>query len=413
MRNPILTSKFAASCFCLCLTSALLAPFSWNHAASAQEINLFAVGDWGAKEDPKNADAKNQMEVITAMKDYIGRQTAGFQLSAVLLLGDNYYDDAQLSNYDLSHLDKVFEQRFTPENSGIMKPILFYIVLGNHDYERGDNSKQDLDKTRMELFYAKANSRFKFPPAEKWNPSGEAHALLPDTWYSVDFLGLQPDGTRSTEPLLTVIALDSNYDHLRTKSQTQDTWLDNQLSSLSSGKRRWVMCVAHSPAFTNGCHQSDPMSVRRHWLTTLNAHNVDFYLSGHNHDMEHLEISGSELAKLDSEFQDNEKAWSKFELRGGKWLKPTFLVAGGGGGEHTYPLRSGRYGPFSRRLFGFVHLKFTSAQATVTFICFESGKKAKDSFIADQFTRMMGGSVDLEKATKRTQGEIGNCGHMH
>ena len=113
-------------------------------------IELFALGDWGAP--PEMEDSldvhrvrKLQEQVARAMSEASAKLTAdGTPLSAVLALGDNFYgrldgpDDARFKN----RLEELYPQESLR--------VPFYFVLGNHDYMTPGSDK--LQRESVPLF---------------------------------------------------------------------------------------------------------------------------------------------------------------------------------------------------------------------------------------------------------------------
>lgn len=256
---------------------------------AADEVNLLAFGDWGA-------DTPAQATVAAAMAGYIERNHV--KLDAVLALGDNFYVDLRDAND--WHWKKLFEQMYDPRR--LAAP--FYAVLGNHDYES--------HKAPIELDYAKQYPRSRFK--------------LPARWYRVDL------------PPVTLIALDSNHDELSKGQWAAETrWLEAELSKPQT--TRWTICFAHHPLFSNSQHGDDEQ-LQRDWGPSFKQHHVDFYLCGHDHCLEHLQLPG--------------------------W--PTSFVVSGGGGKDLYEIKRHDRGSFARSEHGFVHLQFTAETARVRFL---------------------------------------------
>lgn len=285
---------------------------------SSERVELIAMGDWGE-------DTAAEREVATAMSKYVQAEAA--PLTNVLLCGDNFY--FKLSGPDDPHWQTLFEQMYDPKTLGVP----FYACLGNHDYD-GDN-------LRIELTYARTHpgSRFK----------------LAAEWYRVD---LPKD-----KPMVTVILLDSNKDNLsELQWNRQVQWLDHELAG---PRARWTICVAHHPLFSNGFFWGNG-PLQHDWGTLFQKYKVDFYLCGHEHDIEHLEIP--------------------------KWF--TSFVIDGGGGAHTHPLSRDDRG-FSRQAFGFVNFELTPDKATVRFI-------GTDDQPMHIFERTKAGDVKILQTTPNT-----------
>jgi tartrate-resistant acid phosphatase type 5 len=260
--------------------------------AAGRQVNILAIGDWGA-------ETKAETEVARGMKNYIDGH--GFNPDSVLLLGDNFYMTLSGGVEDARWL-KMFEQRY--DSNFLSAP--FYAVLGNHDYST--------NSARVELEYPKArpNSRFK----------------MPGRWYRAD---LPPE-----HPIVTLIALDSNADWLGRRRWVEQTrWLESQLA----GQRApWTIGFAHHPLFSDSAH-GDDRKLQKDWGPLFRKYHVDFYLAGHDHCLEYLEIPG----------------WS------------TSFVVSGAGGQRLYPIERHR-AKFARSSYGFVRLEFSTGTARVSFV---------------------------------------------
>jgi hypothetical protein len=249
------------------------------------------MGDWGE-------DTAAQRQVAAAMAGYAKADPN--PLNSLLLLGDNFY--FQLTGVNDPRWQTVFEQVYDPKS--LAAP--FYACLGNHDYD-GNN-------LAIEMTYARQHpeSRFK----------------LPAEWYRID---LPRD-----KPMVTVLMLDSNKENLtELQWNRQKEWLN---AELARPRATWTICCAHHPLFSNGFFWGNGI-LQTDWGTLFQKYHVDFYLCGHEHDMEHLEIPG----------------WTT-----------SFLIAGGGG-AHSHPLSRDDRG-FSRQAYGFVSFDFTPDSAVVHYI---------------------------------------------
>ncbi|MCX5685173.1 MAG: metallophosphoesterase [Planctomycetota bacterium] len=257
--------------------------------AALAQVDLLAVGDWEYRDG-------NPPTTARAMADYAA--ALGRPLQAALLLGDSFH--LHLEQGKEPQLGTIFEATYDPKRLNFP----FYAIRGNHDCES--------DNTRIEMAYSSEH------PDSRWK--------MPARWYRVDL--------PAKEPVVTILMLDSNKSEMPAKDwQAEQQWMETELAK---PRGAWTLCAAHHPLFSNGTH-GDSATLQREWGPILKKYRVDFYLNGHDHDLEHLEIDG--------------------------W--PTsFLVLGGGGGR----LRAdadGKHGPFSRSSFGFAHLALDRRQATV------------------------------------------------
>jgi tartrate-resistant acid phosphatase type 5 len=296
------------------------APVPATRAASAssapsRRMDFLAMGDWGE-------DTAAQRQVAGAMARYI--KTDKERFTTLLLLGDNFY--FKLTGINDPRWQSVFEQVYDPKSLAMP----FYACLGNHDYD-GDNMSIELGYSRRH-----PESRFK----------------LPAEWYRVD---LPRD-----KPLVTVIMLDSNKDNISdVQWNRQIEWLKHELAG---PRAAWTICCAHHPLFSNGFFWGNGI-LQKDWGTLFQKYHVDFYLCGHEHNLEHLEIPG----------------WTT-----------SFMIAGGGG-AHAHPLARDDRG-FSREAFGFVHFELTPDKAIVRYL-------GTDDKPMHEFSRNKAGQVRILETT--------------
>ncbi len=232
------------------------------------------------------------------MAAYVEKEKTPFD--GLLSAGDNFY--VPLNGVD----DPVWQDLFEKMYDARRLNFPFYISLGNHDYSQ--------KKYLWELAYAKQH------PESRWK--------LPSRWYRLDL--------PAKEPLVTVIMLDSDHDFM-----PKEDWLDEKKfleDELAKPRAAWTICCAHHPLFSNGAAANNGI-LQADWGTLFKKYNVDIYLAGHDHNLQHLEIPG--------------------------W--PTTFILSGGGGAHAAPLLRDNRG-FSRVLYGFTHLDFTPEQVTVRYI---------------------------------------------
>ena len=278
------------------------------------------MGDWG-----ENTQAERQ--VAQAMAHYVAADENSVNFKAVLLCGDNFY--FKLTGVNDPRWNTLFEQMYDP----VKLNVPFYACLGNHDYD-GNNRQIELAYSRQH-----AGGRFKMPAA----------------WYRIDL--------PREKPMVTIIMLDSNKEN-----QTDVQWrrqIDFLTRQLQGPRAAWTICCAHHPLFSNGFFWGNGI-LQKDWGTLFEKYKVDFYLCGHEHDLEHLEIPG----------------WS------------TSFVIAGGGGAHSHPLSRDDRG-FSRREYGFVSFDLTPDKAIVRYI----GADDKPIHV---FERTRSGKVKVDQTTPNT-----------
>jgi len=259
-----------------------------------REIDLLAMGDWG---EGKPA----QTQVAQALEKYVAQQK--HPISAMLLAGDNFY--VPLSGVNDPAWQTLFEKMYDPQKLNFP----FYAALGNHDY--------DQNKYRIELEYARVH------PESRWK--------MPARWYRIEI--------PQQNPMVTVLMLDSDQPNLTpVEWALQRKWLESELAKPRIAP--WIICCAHHPLFSNGA-AADNGILQSDWGTLFKKYHVDFYLCGHEHNLQHLEIPG--------------------------WETTSFVLVGGGG-AHLHPMLRSNRGPFSKSIYGFLHFQLTPDLAAIHYI---------------------------------------------
>jgi hypothetical protein len=269
------------------------------------------LGDWGTVTEPGQ-----QITVANAMKRWVSENS--IRPDALLMLGDNFYGEMPggvMSGRWIRQFEQMYPSSFFPGPA--------YAVLGNHDYEtlRGN-------KVEAELAYTRQSSRW----------------TMPRRWYSVKL--------PKENPLLTLICLDSNipgskghdlspWSFVLTRQQhdEQQQWLEAELAKPRT--TQFLAVAAHHPLYSNGQHRDNPKLIAQ-WDSLLRRYKVDLYLSGHDHDLQHLEFKGHPTS---------------------------FVISGGGGAElvgWTTPPQE--RGPWGLRALGFTDLQISKEEVVVRHI---------------------------------------------
>lgn len=282
---------------------------------------MLAFGDWGWTNSPQQQMCAEQMAAY-AVSNHV-------RFDAAVLLGDNFYygmtDGVEDPRWQIE-----FEQAY--DSTVLAMP--FYAALGNHDYEG--------KKAATELAYALRN------PKSRWK--------MPGKWYRVEI----PE----ENPLVSILVLDSNLDKLSREERTQQLrWLEQELERRRDAQ--WLLVAAHHPLYTSGQH-GDSGKLQKQWGQLFQKYNVDFFLCGHDHDLQHLQMPG---------------------------LHTSFILAGGGGAK-IRPMKRDDRGPFSRSLHGFFVLKLEPGRATGEFI-------SSQGELVHRFVRTRDGEIHILSTTGR------------
>lgn len=292
----------------LVFSSALLTARWAGLARAAQPgadgMHLLALGDFGMGD-------KHQAAVAAAMTAFARKLNQ--PLTAVLALGDNFYGKMTLERF-VTDFEKMYPAADLP--------CPFHAVLGNHDYGPGydANPKQGIVKAQMELDYARDN------PQSRWK--------LPAKWYALEL----PDA--GGNPLVKIVFIDTNYfeEGMLTPQEklAQKRFLDAELNKPT--KAPWLWVAGHHPLLSDGEH-GDSVKMMERFTPWLVNHPVSFYLCGHDHTMQHLELPDYKLS---------------------------FLISGGGG-AHLHNIKRAERG-YGEKTLGFTYLHVTPERVETQFI---------------------------------------------
>jgi tartrate-resistant acid phosphatase type 5 len=240
------------------------------------------------------------------MVEYIKRENVRFD--AAISTGDNFY--VYMEGPGDKTWQKVFEKMYDPK----IFDFPFYAVLGNHDY---GNYTDDIQIRYSREF----NTRWK----------------MPARYYRLEL----PPG----KPLVTLFMLDSNYRYptqsdeiQRQRWSEQEAWLEQELAQ--PRRTPWVGLVGHHTMFSRS-KRGGYQKLRNEWGALLRKHRLDYYICGHNHGLECLEVEGYPC---------------------------TFLVSGGAGAS-LYDIRYWDwYQGFAEKMHGFAHLQITPWTSTIRLV---------------------------------------------
>ncbi|WJX71983.1 Purple acid phosphatase 17 [Trifolium repens] len=234
-------------------------------------LSFLVVGDWGRRGEYNQSDVALQMGDIGEKLD----------IDFVLSTGDNFYDDGLTSEHDPN-----FEDSFTKIYTAKSLQKRWYSVLGNHDY-RGDVEAQlspflrIIDKRWICLRSFIVDSEL-------------AEIFFVDTTPFVrDYFTVSEGHTydwREVYPPKTYI----------------NTMLKDLDVALRKSTAKWKFVVGHHAIRSIG-HHGDTPELKSHLLPILQANNVDFYVNGHDHCLEHISDKSSPIQFLIS--GAGSKAW--------------------------------------------------------------------------------------------------------
>ncbi len=264
---------------------------------AAAKVRFIAFGDAGRANT-------NQMAVGAAMAQLCKLKGCDFAIET----GDNIYDGGVGSTTDPQWMTK-FELPY----ADIKVPI--YPTLGNHD-----NSQAIVAPGEPALGEGSSNTRGNFQVDYTKQTGTSAKWTLPARYHSFKTpLNLKAGDT----PVIEFFCLDSsplaatmpnpaevNYNYL-TYGPTEMQWFQQ---ALMGSKANWKIAYGHHPYISNGQHgnagsfDSVPANVPgtsngKPWKDLFEASacamNLDFYMFGHDHDLEWLKPVSSCNAKTE------------------------------------------------------------------------------------------------------------------
>ena len=227
-----------------------------------KSLQFFAFGDWGRN------GADHQLQVARQMSV----QAAKIHPSFFVVTGDNFYPSGVMSEKDPQWF-------YSLENIYTDFPLQWdwYPVLGNHDYKSNPGAQ---------VAYSKISRR--------WRMENRYYAkkffINDDTTQQVLILFID------TNPLIPEFYSNREYGP-NVKSQDssrQIKWIKNQLSHASPNVK-WKIVVGHHPMYSAGGRENgyDTKAIRNSLKTLFDQYDVDVYLTGHEHSLQHLAAAGS------------------------------------------------------------------------------------------------------------------------
>jgi tartrate-resistant acid phosphatase type 5 len=207
-----------------------VAPPLFSLKPGGQPIRVLAFGDFGD-------GGKGQREVASAMLQYHRQRPFDFAIT----LGDNFYNKGMRS-VDDPRWRTWWDQLYDPLG------IQFYATLGNHDYGFPQSPE-------AEILYSKKSPSWRMPATRYTYTAGSVQ------FFATDSQKMTPD---------------------------QLEWLQKELVSSTA---RWKVVYGHHTIYSHGYHGNTPELIRD--LLPLIKDRVDIYLSGHDHDMQHLRPEGN------------------------------------------------------------------------------------------------------------------------
>ncbi|RDX60961.1 Purple acid phosphatase 8, partial [Mucuna pruriens] len=276
---------FVVGVFCLLVTPSIAQlPRFKLPAKSQQSLNLLVVGDWGRKGTYNQSFVAHQMGIV-------GEK---LNIDFVISTGDNFYEDGLKGVHD-----PAFYESFMGMYTAPSLQKTWYTVLGNHDY-RGDVEAQ------LSPILRHKDSRWFC--LRSFILVGEiVEFFFVDTTPFVNEYFTDPgqhtydwEGVLPRLPYISKLLKDVN-------------------SALAQSRAKWKMVVGHHTINSAG-HHGNTQELKRLLVPILEANNVDAYINGHDHCLEHIIDKNSGIHFLTSgggskAWSNNIKPWDPEELK--------------------------------------------------------------------------------------------------
>ncbi|UPR02957.1 metallophosphatase [Chloropicon primus] len=272
-------------------------------AESQYTTKFMVVGDFGREGKDHQSDVALQMALVGEI----------FKPHFIVSTGDNFYPSGlKVEN------DPQVMRTFSSVYAYPSLKVPWYAVLGNHDY--GDGS----DKHDMRTSPSLQSSEFMQVLDERWICCGgrdfvsERVNFTDDGLLELFFVDTSPYVHEYyKEPWASVSGgiLDEK-EKVEAKRGELDLAIEMSIAP-------WKIVVGHHPVRSNGMHGDTPelLSV---FPDLLNKYKVDFYLNGHEHDLQDISEPGNpslryitsgagSRTRIESGYGHNEKNYFSFK----------------------------------------------------------------------------------------------------
>lgn len=219
--------------------------------ADVSALPFVVVGDWG------HADAQTR-SVAAAMATTAHSIGSRFVVS----VGDNFYPHGVDSVND-RQWQETFERTF--DAPSLMTP--WNVVAGNHDHQ---------GNVAAQIEYTQVSPRWRMPALYYKQSETLAANTVADFFY-IDTETLRGED-HSFKDLLR------RLDPQLPSPEQQMNWLERELAA---SRAAWKIVVGHHPVYSGGSH-GNTRRLARKLPPLFKRYGVQAYISGHNHNLEHL-----------------------------------------------------------------------------------------------------------------------------
>lgn len=289
----------------------------------AEVLTFYVLGDWGTGDQNQKAVAKGLRENVATIPG--GRRLRPF----VLGLGDNVYEVGLAEGWDNPLTTELLEETFGHVYSEVKyqgQPLLFHMIPGNHDHSGEPGGKNGWgDVIHQETTAEKMYPNWKYYPIDPSKNSDTDDSTNYRALKQEDILRLAvPEKLQiETDGSVAILALDTQV-LLDLYERNDEALLEThwqQLESLLAEEANWKIIIGHHPVRSHGKHGGfrsafwwippialvtivDKLFVKsgqdldhaankqfqEDLVAIMKKHQVSFYLAGHEHSLQFLEI---------------------------------------------------------------------------------------------------------------------------
>ncbi|XP_069129879.1 tartrate-resistant acid phosphatase type 5-like [Argopecten irradians] len=232
---------------------------------AVDSTRLLVLGDWGG------VDVKPYTTLVeVSVAKQMGTLADTYAPQNILALGDNFYFDG-VKNVADKRFKETYEDVYTSKS--LMVP--WHLIAGNHDHN-GNVSAQ--------IAYSNVDKRWNFP----------------NYYYKMSLA--VPDGATMDIIMIDTVLLCGNTGHDQYEAQpegpsdvkmaaSQWEWIENMLQL---SKADYLLVAGHYPVYSVAEHGPTDCLVKQ-LLPMMQKYNVTAYLSGHDHNLQHLQAVSPHL----------------------------------------------------------------------------------------------------------------------
>ncbi|WP_269236135.1 purple acid phosphatase family protein [Flavobacterium flavigenum] len=221
-------------------------------------LNFIVMGDWGRFGEDHQIPVAKQM----------GKTATAINRDFIISTGDNFYPVGVASEHD-PQWKSSFEDIYTD----FSLHWNWYPVLGNHDYAGNADAQ---------VAYSKISRRWNMPAryySKTFNINGDANQQVLIAF--IDTNALIPEFYKNEQYSKNLTSKDST---------AQKKWLIKTLTDVPKTVK-WKLVVGHHPLFTATLKRResyDTKAVRKSLKSLFDKYQVDAYIAGHDHDLQHM-----------------------------------------------------------------------------------------------------------------------------